>query len=130
MRQVIGAAIAGYVAIGILVVCTDQLFAVLVPGFKSMPMPPTYYFQVSLLTDTVYSILGGYLCAWLAGALARKATLWLMAIGEVLGVVSVIVFWSTVPHWFGFGLLIVYPPAVWVGSWLRSRGMQAAGAPG
>jgi hypothetical protein len=36
--RVIGAAIAGYVAIGVLVICTDQLYALLVPGFKSMPM--------------------------------------------------------------------------------------------
>jgi hypothetical protein len=62
MGRVIGSAIAGYVAIGILVVCTDQIFALLVPGFKSLPMPPTYYFAVSLLTDTIYSIIGG--CAW------------------------------------------------------------------
>jgi hypothetical protein len=87
-------------------------------------MPPVYYFQISLLTDAIYSILGGYLCAWIAGALARKATLGLIVGGEILGVVSVIVFWSSVPHWFGFGLLLVYPPAVWLGSRLRSRGMQ------
>jgi hypothetical protein len=116
MGRVIGAAIAGYVAIGILVVCTDQVYALLVPGFKSLPMPPTYYFALSLLTDFIYSILGGYLCAWIAGALARKATLGLIVGGEILGVVSVIVFWNSVPHWFGFGLLILYPPAVWLGS--------------
>lgn len=85
MGRVIGAAIAGYVAIGILVVCTDQVYALLVPGFKSLPMPPTYYFALSLLTDFIYSILGGYLCAWIAGALARKATLGLIVGGRNLG---------------------------------------------
>jgi hypothetical protein len=116
MGRMIGAALAGYVAIGILVVCTDELYALLVPGFKAMPMPPGYYFELSLLTDSIYSILGGYICAWIAGALTRKATLGLTVGGEILGVVSVIVFWNSVPHWFGFGLLILYPPAVWLGS--------------
>ena len=124
MGRVIGSAIASYIAIGLLVVCTDQLYAALVPGFKSMPVPPTYYFALSLLSDTIYSIVGGYVCSWIAGAMARKATLGLLVGGEILGIVSVIVFWNSVPHWFGFGLLIVYPPAVWLGSRLRSRGMQ------
>ena len=126
MSRIIGAAIAGYVAIGILVVCTDRIFALLVPGFTSMPALPLYYFVTSLITDTLYSILGGYICAWIAGPMVRKAALGLIIGGEILGLISVIVFWQTVPHWFGFGLLVVYPPAVWLGSRLRSPGVALA----
>jgi hypothetical protein len=116
MVRNIAAVLAGYAVTGLLVVCTDQLFAVFMPGFKSMAKPPTSYFAVSLVTDTVYSAVGGYLCAWTARVPTRTATLGLIIFGEIIGVVSTIVFWKSVPHWFGFGLLILYPPAVWFGS--------------
>jgi hypothetical protein len=110
------AVIGGYLAIGILVALTDFLFGQLVPGFKSMTRPPVYYFAVSLATDTVYSAFGGFLCARLAKDRASAATAGLAVIGELIGIVAQIALWKTVPHWFAFGLLILYPPAVFIGS--------------
>jgi hypothetical protein len=127
MGRIVAAAVAGYVAIGILVVLTDQVFAAVIPGFKSMTTPPLYYFVASLGTDSLYSILGGYLCCVIARAGCRNATLMLMVLGEIIGVVSQVSLWQTVPHWFGIGLLILYPPMVWIGSLLRSRGRGVAG---
>jgi hypothetical protein len=37
---------------------------------------------------------------------------------------ATVFFWTTVLHWFGFCLLILYPPAVWLGSRLRTRSVQ------
>ena len=120
MWRVVLAPIAGYAAIGVLVVFTDQLFSLLTSGFGSAA-PPRSYFALSLLTDSFYSVLGGYLCAALAGQAARRATLILIAGGELIGLASVIALWHTQPHWFALALLIVYPPAVWAGSWVRMR---------
>ena len=120
MSRSIVAVIASYAAIGVLVVLTDQVAAALIPGVKSMS-PPLYYFVLSLITDTVYSGFGGYLCALIARERAQKATLGLIIFGEILGVASTVLFWQSIPHWFSFALLIVYPPAVWLGSRLRSR---------
>ena len=61
-----------------------MLFARLVPAWNPKD-PPLYYFAVSLGTDFVYTIVGGYLCALIAEEHRRKATLWLIALGEVLG---------------------------------------------
>ena len=128
MSRSIVAVVGAYVAIGLLVVLTDQLAALMIPGFKSMSMPPLYYFVLSVITDTLYTVLGGYLCSLIARERSRTATIGLIIFGEILGVVSTVLFWQNVPHWFSFALLIVYPPAVWLGYRLRSRATQSVAA--
>jgi hypothetical protein len=121
-RTVIGV-LAGYLGIGALVAFTDMLFHRLVPGWDPKA-PPTYYFAVSLGTDFVYCIVGGYICALIAADRRHVAVLWLIGVGEVIGIVVQAVLWSTVPHWYGIGLLILYPLGVWIGS--RLPGATAA----
>ena len=126
--RIAGAVIAGYMAIGILVVLTDQIFALAIPGFASLTERPLYYFAIVLFTDTLYSAAGGYLCAVIALASAYKATLALMVFGEIMGLASTIVGWHDQPHWFAIALMLFYPPAVWAGYWLRSRRRLPASA--
>jgi hypothetical protein len=114
------AAVSGFLAIGILVRFTDMLFARLVVGWNPKD-PPLYYFAVSLGTDFVYSIVGGYICALIAEEHHRRATLWLIVLGEVLGVAVQVTLWNVVPHWYGIGLLILYPVAIWIGSNLKGQ---------
>jgi hypothetical protein len=124
MLRTIGSVLAGYIAIGVLVVLTDQIFAAVIPGSRTMATPPLYYFLIVTFTDTLYTIAGGYLCAVCARAAARTATLGLMVFGEIAGVVSTILGWHIQPHWFAFALLALFPFAVWIGYRLRSRGAQ------
>ncbi len=125
MRRIIAAVFAGYIAIGVMVVLTDQVAARVIPGFASAATPPTSYFYSSLATDTIYSVLGGLLCAAIAREHARRATVWLMIFGEVAGIAAQIALWTTVPHWFGLALLVTYPPAIWSGSKLRTANRVA-----
>lgn len=120
MVRTVIAAISGFLGIGILVRFTDMLFARLTQGWNPKD-PPLYYFAVSLATDFVYSIIGGYICALIAEEHRPKATLWLIVFGEVLGVAVQVALWGVVPHWYGIGLLILYPLGVWIGSRLRGR---------
>jgi len=92
-----------------------------IPGFRAMATPPPYYFGIVTITDALYSVAGGYLCAWIAGASLRKATLGLTIFGEIMGLVSTILGWHIQPHWFALALLVLFPLAVWMGSSLRSR---------
>jgi hypothetical protein len=122
MLRNILAVIAGYVATGLLIFGTDQLFAALIPGFKSMTTPPLHYFLISVVTDTLYSIIGGFVCSRIAHPpVRRNATLSLIVLGELVGLVSTVFLWKLVPHWFSFALLLLYPPAVWLGFKLQSR---------
>ena len=109
------AVLAGYVFIGVLVVITDQIFNMVIPGFKLMTMPPIYYFAISLFTDFVYSIAGGYLCAWIARERAWRATITLMIVGDLIGLAAQIKLWAAVPHWYAVALLVLFPIGVWFG---------------
>jgi hypothetical protein len=122
MGRIIAAVLAGYLAIGVLVVLTDQIFALAIPGFAALTTPPLYYFIVVTSTDALYSVVGGYLCAVIARDAAAKATLGLMIFGEVAGVISTILGWRIQPHWFALALLVLFPLGVWIGSKLRSGG--------
>jgi hypothetical protein len=126
MGRLVAAVIFGYISTGLLVILTDQIFSAMIPGFHSMKVPPLYYFVISLATNTFYSIVGGYLCSAVARAYARSATLALIVLGEVLGIIAQVSLWHTVPHWFGIGLLVLYAPAVWIGGLLRSRTAKPA----
>jgi hypothetical protein len=119
MVRSFAAVICGYIVTGILIFATDQTFAATVPGFNDMPMPPRFYFLISICTDTLYSVLGGWTCAAIAKTRVRDRVLALIALGELVGVVSTIALWGTVPHYFSFALLVLYPPAVWIGSLFR-----------
>jgi hypothetical protein len=124
MLRTVLAAIAGYVLIGVLVVFTDQLLSSM-QGFNAAAAPAGTIFKIRLGTDAFYSILGGFLCATIARAAAKKSTLYLMIGGELIGLAATIPLWKSQPHWFAIGLLILYPPAVWVGSWFGSRRQPA-----
>ncbi|MGP0074823.1 MAG: hypothetical protein ACLPWF_23165 [Bryobacteraceae bacterium] len=123
MVRIAVAILAGYASVGVLVVLTDLIFAAAIPGFRTMPTEPVYYFVIVTFTDALYSVAGGYLCAVIARAAVRNATLGLMIFGEIIGVVSVVLGWNIQPHWFALALLMLFPIAVWYGSRLRSPGV-------
>jgi hypothetical protein len=128
MRRSIAAVLAGYISIGILVVLTDKAVAGMNPGDWSPGHPvPTHYFVVSLFTAPLYSVFGGWLCALIAKVKARHCILGLIVFGEIMGVASAVMTWSAAPHWYTLGLLVLYPPCVFLGGWLYSRtGMRKA----
>jgi hypothetical protein len=119
MGRITAAVITGYLTIGLLVLLTDQIAAWTIPGFTSMSTPPPNYFYSSVVTDSFYAFIGGYLCAKIAHERSWSATVALIIFGETIGLVSQIALWSTVPHWFGLALLASYPIAVWLGSRLK-----------
>ena len=59
---------------------------------------------------------------------AGKARWALIGFGELMGIVSQVMNWNTVPHWYGIGLLILFPIGVWWGVSLRMRGKPAVAA--
>jgi hypothetical protein len=125
MLRGIGAVLGGYISIGLLVVLTDKVIGGMNPGDWSPGQPvPTYYFVASIFTAPIYSILGGYICAWLAKASARQCVLALIIFGELMGLLSTVMFWRQQPHWYAFLLLLLYPPCVFLGGWLYGRRLR------
>lgn len=122
----VGAVLAGYIVIGILVVLTDQVWSRSVPGFSSLPQPPTYYFAITLFTDFLYSAVGGWVAIRIARQRQLRYAVGLILFGELIGIATQISLWNTVPHWYGLSLLILYPAGVLLGAKLGiGRGAEA-----
>jgi hypothetical protein len=112
----VGAVLAGYVAIGILVVLTDQVWSMSVRDFSALPQPPTYYFAITLVTDFLYSAVGGLVAIRIGQRRQMRHAVGLIFFGELIGIATQIALWKTVPHWYGLSLLILYPVGVWLGA--------------
>ncbi len=120
MLRSIGVVLTSYISIGFLVVATDYLLAAIRPGeYAKGQTAPLSYFVISLCTAPLYSVLGGYLCAWLASMKPWAHVLGLAVFGEMMGVVSTVVFWGKQPHWYALALLVLYPAAVLIGASMR-----------
>jgi len=107
--------------VGVLIFGTDQLFSLMIPNFQNLHALPAYYFMISIVTDTIYSALGGWVCAAIAKNHARLSVPFLMAFGELAGLAATIWNWGVVPHYFSFALMILYPPAIWFGGWMKGQ---------
>jgi hypothetical protein len=116
MVRVIFGGLLGYALIGVLIAAGDTI----------LPRGAHYY-QISLVTDTLFTIAGGWLCGRIARGDTRAA--WgLILLGEVMGIASTIYLWRTAPHYYSFYLLLMYPPAVWIGATRLAPREQAAAA--
>lgn len=107
------AAIAGYTLIGCLISVTNVAYGAF--------LPVHWYFGAALFSDTVYSVAGGFLCARVARSGELTALILMMAFGEVFGLSSQVLDRGRTPLWFAAGLLLGYPPAVWLGWKLFAR---------
>ena len=129
MVRTILAVIVGFLFIGMLITGTDQIFAFGIDGFDTQADKPNYYYLISIATDNFYSIIGGWVCATIAKNDLRRSANGLIILGELAGVASTVFLWKTVPHYYSFALLILYPPAVLFGSkafeWTRPVDLKA-----
>lgn len=114
VRNII-AAIVGFAFIGVLVVCTDQLFAFAIDGFDAMDPRPAFYYGISLVTTTIWDMIGAWTCSILAKKTAGTAGRILSAGGELLLLIATVMLWKKVPHYYAIGLLVTYPPAILFG---------------
>ena len=119
------AVVAGYLANGIMVGGTEQLLSLLIPGRNGRP--PLFYFVLDLISQCLYTAVGGYLCCLIARPSRHGAVAGLMGLGVLVGTVSLVTSWKTEPHWYGIALLVFYVPCVWIGWTLERPREQLAG---
>ena len=113
--RVVLAVLAGYITNVALVVATELM--VRVPG-RHVAQPLRYY-AIDLITQCLYTVIGGYITCAIAGPVHRAAMISLICLGLVVGSASLTASWNTEPHWYGIALLAVYAPCVWIGCSLR-----------
>jgi hypothetical protein len=121
MLRSILAVLAGWLAVGVLVVLTDGVLHKMYPNdYVHGKVPPDNLMMVSLATATLYSVLGGYITARLARHRPWHHILGLIVWGEVMGIVSFIFSRGQVPDWYSLALLALWFPAVCIGGYLRA----------
>jgi LytS/YehU family sensor histidine kinase len=103
-RTILGV-FAGYVTNALLVGITEAIYARFLDGRK--------YFVVDLLTQIFATIIGAYLCCFIAQRGRKIAAISLTILGLIIGFISLVMTWNAEPHWYGIALLSVYGPCVW-----------------
>lgn len=117
-----GAILAGFVAVFILSLGTDQLFHVLdVYPPWDQPMTDTGLLLLALSYRIVYNIFSGYLVARLAPRNAMRHALIMGGIGFVLSMAGGIAMWDLGAHWYPITLALSAVPCAWYGATLHIK---------
>jgi hypothetical protein len=113
------ALLAGFVAVVVLSLGTDQLFHALgmfpPPG---QPMHETGLLLLAFVYRTVYGIFGAYVVARLAPYAPMGHALVSGAAGLVLGTTGAVAMWHLGSHWYPVALAITALPNSWIGGLL------------
>jgi hypothetical protein len=121
--------LAGWAAVGVLVVLTDFVLGKIFPSeYVAGKIPPDRLSALSLATSTLYSVLGGWITVKLARARPWRHALYLILWGELMGVLSAVMTWGLMQWWYQIGLLAAWPLAIAAGCWLAA-GKRAPGGP-
>jgi hypothetical protein len=115
----VGAVLAGFIAVFILSLATDQLMHVLdiYPPWGE-PMTDTGPLLLALTYRIVYGIAGGYIVARLAPRNPMRHALVMGGIGLVLSVAGGIAMWDMGAHWYAVAVALTALPCAWGGGWL------------
>lgn len=109
---------AGYLLNVVLIVATDSIFLRwTAPKGSVLPLS---YFVTDVVSQCIIQMLTGYVCRWIGGAQPISLAV-LVALGILIGGVSLRYSWTAEPHWYGIALLVVYTPCVWIGWATRAR---------
>jgi hypothetical protein len=114
----IGAVLAGFIAVAGLSTITDMLV-----GYSGAfpPAGTTGMLSFALLYRIIYTVLGGYLTAWLAPG-NKMTHVWVLAgIGQLGGIAGVVFGWSLSAHWYPILIAVTAIPSVVFGGWLRTK---------
>lgn len=119
LRSVI-AVFAGFLAILVLSIGTDQIFHSLglYPPWGK-PMHDTGLNILALAYRSVYAVIGSYIAASLAPRAPMGHALALGVVGVVLGTMGAIAAWEMSPSWFLIVLVLVALPCAWLGGALH-----------
>jgi hypothetical protein len=123
MMKSIAVVAGSYVLSVVLVICSDPLLMRMFPGdFVKGHIPS----NTALLASTAFFFVITILCAWVCARFAPlrpgSHVLWLLIVGEAMGLVFCAVNWNNGwPHWYPISWLLLWPLGCWIGLLLASR---------
>lgn len=113
----IWAVLAGFVVVVALSMVTDLILEKL-GIFPPQTNPGAYaawMLAVALTYRSIYTILGGYVTAWLAPGNPMTLVYVAMVLGAIGGIAGAVNGWSLGNHWYPVALAVTGPLFVWLG---------------
>lgn len=108
----VASVLVSYAAVYLFFVLIDPVFYRMFPGqYSPGSVPPTSLLWICMATFAVASVLGGWLCVWIAPSRPGIHLLALIILGEFAWTVSAAGLWAAWPHWY----FLVWMLAVWPG---------------
>lgn len=124
MVRSIGSVVAGFVLWSVLWLGTNSLITVITPSsFKDDGSTDSVLILgIILALSVVFSLLSGYITAWIKRS-PSNIPVWILGIILLaVGLVVQIQFWSLFPLWYSICFLLFLIPATLLGaSWYRGR---------
>jgi hypothetical protein len=120
----IGAVLGGFLVVAGLSTLTDTFLEYI--GVFPAATLTTGLLVLALVYRIIYTLLGGYITALLAPK--NKIThVWVLAgIGQLGGIVGVIVGWNLSDHWYPIMIAVTAIPSVILGGWLYLKNSKAS----
>jgi len=91
-------------------------------------LPPVRLAALSLATSALWCIAGGWLCCSIARGFTWRHAAALALWGEAIAAISTYLAWGRIQPWYQVGILLIWPPAVLLGAWIRRRQLQRSDA--
>jgi uncharacterized membrane protein len=118
----IGAVIAGFLVVVILSTVTDTILEKL--GIFPSPQGGLFITRllvVAFLYRSLYTVIGGYVTAWLAPNRPMRHVTILGIIGTIAGILGVIAGWNLSAHWYPIAIAATGFVFVWIGGKIRMK---------
>ena len=119
-----GAFLAGFASVAILSMATDALLhsTGIYPTDGSVGSDANL--AVALAYRTAFTVLGGFIAAWLAPANKLRLSVILGIVGTIAAVAGAIAMWSVGHNWYPVALAALALPSTALGGWLFTRALR------
>jgi hypothetical protein len=116
-----GALIAGFFTVAALSTAADAALHALsyYPNDGTAGSDPEL--AVALAYRTIFTILGGFVAAWLAPSRPLRLATILGAIGTIFAILGVVGMWSLGHNWYAISIAVLAIPSTALGGWLFTR---------
>ena len=119
--RTVGALIAGFVTVALLSTAADAALHAMnyYPNDGTAGADPEL--AVALAYRTLFTVFGGFVCAWLAPSHPQRLATILGLIGTIPAVLGDLAMWSLGRHWYAISLALLAVPSTALGGWLFTR---------
>lgn len=116
-----GALIVGFLAVAVLSSAADAILHALDYYPNDGSVGSDAQLALALFYRTCFTVLGGFLCAWLAPSRPLRLATILGAVGTIFAVLGVVAMWNLGHHWYAVTLALLAIPSTMLGGWLFTR---------